>query len=140
AIAFLLFMLLRAIVTAFAGGTPAHGLQRIFVDAKYSMTDNLPMTHIQAMRGMVGVLPVTQTTWFGGYYQEPRNAFAKLVVDHTQLFDVYPDLNVDAETRARFESSRNAVIASEALAAQFGWKSGDLIPIRADIWPKEDGS
>src|SRR5262245_49968053 len=140
AIAFLLFMLLRAVVTAFAGGTPVHGLQRVFVDAKYSMTDNLPIAHILAIRRMPGVLSATQTTWFGGYYQEPRNAFAKLVVDHTQLFDVYPDLIIGADTRARFEASRHAVIASEALATQFGWKPGDLIPIRGDIWPKEDGS
>jgi putative ABC transport system permease protein len=140
AIAFLLFMLLRAIVTAFAGGVPPHGVQRVFVDAKYSMTDNLPIAHLETIRTLPGVATVTPMIWFGGYYQDPKNTFAKIVIDQDALFDVFPDMIVSAETRERFTSSKQAFIAAEALAVQYGWKPGDMVPIRGDIWPKSDGS
>ena len=140
AIAFLLFMLLRAIVTAFAGGVPPQGVQRVFVDAKYSMTDNLPIAHLETIRTLPGVASVTPMIWFGGYYQDPKNLFAKIVIDHEAFFDVFPDLIVSAETRERFTASKQAFIAAEALAAQYGWKPGDMVPIRGDIWPKSDGS
>ena len=43
AIAFLLFMLLQAISDAFSGGVSLEGMDRIVIDSKYSMTDNLPL-------------------------------------------------------------------------------------------------
>jgi putative ABC transport system permease protein len=47
---------------------------------------------------------------------------------------------VSEAARQRFLASRRAVIAAAPIAAQFGWQVGDPIPIRGDIWPKEDGS
>lgn len=139
-IAFFLFMLLRAIAAAFAGEVSPRGVQRVYVDAKYSMTDNLPLADVGAIGGVPGVASVTPMVWFGGYYREPKNAFAKIPVDHTRFFSVYPDLIVSTETLARFNDSRRAVVVADSLARRFGWKVGDVIPIRGDIWPKEDGS
>lgn len=139
-VAFLLFMLLRAIADAFAGGVADQGVQRVYIDAKYSMTDNLPVTHVQAVRDVPGVAGVAQMVWFGGYYQEPANAFAKMVVDHEHFFDVYPDMVVAPDVLDRFRAGKNSVVVAEALARTFGWQVGDVIPIRGDIWPKADGS
>ncbi len=139
-VAFLLFMLLRAIADAFAGGVADQGVQRVYIDAKYSMTDNLPVTHVRAVADVPGVAAVAQMTWFGGYYQEPANAFAKMVVDHEYFFDVYPDIIVATDVLDRFRAGKNSVIVAEALARTFGWQAGDVIPIRGDIWPKADGS
>lgn len=139
-IAFLLFMLLRAVAAAFAGGVVSQGVQRLYVDAKYSMTDNLPIAHIHAMRDLPGVADVTQMVWFGGYYQNPTQLFAKIPVDHTRFFTVFPDAIVSTEVLERFRASKRGVVVHESIVAQFGWAIGDVIPIRGDIWPKEDGS
>jgi putative ABC transport system permease protein len=140
AIAFLLFMLLRAIAAAFAGAAPSEGPKRVYVDAKYAMTDNLPIAAVQAIRDLPGVASTTPLTWFGGYYQTPQTRFAKQVVDHTQFTEVFPDLEVGSDTLTRFQSDKRAVIVDETLARQFGWHTGDVIPIVGDIWPKADGS
>ena len=139
-IAFLLFMLLRSIAAAFASGVAVEGPQRLYIDSKYSMVDNLPMSHIHAIGDVDGVADVTQVIWFGGYYQDQSNNFPKLVVDHERYLDVFPEVTVDDEVLNRFNQSRRGVLVAETIAAQFGWQVGDLIPIRGDIWPKEDGS
>lgn len=139
-IAFLLFMLLRAIAAAFSGGALLEGPQRLYIDARYSMTDNLPIAHVHAVRQLSGIRSMTPSIWFGGYYQEPGNAFAKLVIDPEQYFDVFPELQVSAEVLERFRLSRRAVIVSDIIVNEFGWQVGDLIPIVGDIWPKKDNS
>ncbi len=139
-IAFLLFMLLRAISTSFSGGLPADNVARLMLDAKYSMTDNLPMAHIHTVAQMPGVDSISGMVWFGGYYQDPKNKFAKAPVDHQTFFRVNPELIVADDVLQRFRASRRAVVVAESIARQFGWQVGDLIPIRGDIWPREDGS
>ncbi|MDP6377897.1 MAG: ABC transporter permease [Pseudomonadales bacterium] len=141
ATAFLMFMLLRAIAGAFAGDVAAiSGIQRLHVDSRYSMIDNLPVAHVNAIADMPGVRSVTPMVWFGGYYQLPENDFPKLVIDAQRIFEVYPEIIVDQATRERFLASRTAVIAHESVAREFGWRTGDAIPLIADIWPREDGS
>ena len=139
-VAFLLFMLLRAITTAISGGVTVAGAQRLIVDAKYSMTDNLPIAYVRAMREMPGVLEVTQMVWFGGYYQDPQVSFTTVPVDHTRYFDVFPEAVIAADVLERFQQSKRAVVAHESLVATYGWSVGDVIGLQGDIWPKEDGS
>lgn len=139
-IAFLLFMLLRSIAVAFSGGVSAEGLTRLIVDAKYSMTDNLPISYVQQIQALDEVAVATNLSWFGGYYQDPKNSFAKYPIDPISYFAVYTDFLIDDEVLQRFANTRVGIVVSESLAARFGWRTGDAIPIRGNIWPKEDGS
>ncbi|MYA65988.1 MAG: ABC transporter permease [Gammaproteobacteria bacterium] len=139
-IAFLLFMLLRAISDAFSGGVSLEGMDRIVIDSKYSMTDNLPLSYVQQIRSLDEVDQVTSMSWFGGYYREPRNSFATYPVDPESYFDIFPEQLISAETLGRFNNIRVSAVASEALAAQYGWNPGDTIPIIQDIFPQENGS
>jgi putative ABC transport system permease protein len=138
-VAFLLFMLLRAVAAAFAGGVGSQTVERLYIDARYSMTDNLPIAHARAVQEVPGVRSVTPVIWFGGYYQQPVHAFPKLVVDPHAYFDVFPEAQVDGEVLERFRAVRRAVVVAESIAEQFGWQPGDLIPIHGDIVPRQDG-
>ena len=139
-IAFLLFMLLQAISDAFSGGVSLEGMDRIVIDSKYSMTDNLPLSYVQQIRALDEVNQVTSMSWFGGYYREPRNSFATYPVDPESYFDIFTEQRISAETLGRFRNIRVSAVASEALAAQYGWNPGDTIPIIQDIFPQENGS
>jgi putative ABC transport system permease protein len=141
AIAFLLYVLLRAIATAFAGGATPPDVQRIMIDSRYSMTDNLPLAHLFAIAELDQVVAATPVVWFGGYYRDRASpSFAKLVVDPNRIVDVFPDLIVDTAAIDRFQAARTAVLVAEPIAQRFGWAAGDRIPVTGDIWPKEDGS
>ncbi len=139
-VAFVLCMLLRALSDAFTSGVSVPGVQRLLVDAKYAMTDNLPLAAVQTVRETPGVAEATPMSWFGGYYQDPAHAFAKAPVDPTRYFRIFPELVVADDVLARFQASRRAVVVPDAMAEEYGWRAGDLVPIVGDIWPKSDGS
>ena len=140
AIAFLLFMLLQAISDAFSRGVSLEGMDRIVIDSRYSMTDNLPLSYVQQVRSLDEVAQVTSMSWFGGFYREPRNSFATYPVDPASYFDIFREQRISSETLGRFRDIRVSAVASEVLAAQYGWETGDTIPIIQDIFPQENGS
>ncbi len=139
-VAFLLFMLLRAIAAAFAGGVTVAGADRLIVDARYSMTDNLPLAAVAQVRAIDGVSGVAQMNWFGAIYQDPKNSVAQYVVDPAAFFDVYRELIIDPEALTKFVATRTGVVVSTSLAQRFGLHVGDAIPLQGLIWPKQDGS
>ena len=139
-VAFLLFMLLRAVAAAFEGGVSLEGMDRIVVDSKFSMTDNLPYSYVHQIRSAEGIEQVTNISWFGGYYQDPKTSFATYTVDPTTYFDIFSDQAIDPATQQRFAKTRIAAVASNSLAAEYNWQVGDVISIQQDIWPKKDGS
>lgn len=138
-IAFLLFMLLRAVASAFSVGVTPQSVQRLYIDARYSMTDNLPIAHVNAVRQIAGVAAVTPVIWFGGYYQEPSNTFPQLVVDVDGYLGVYPEIDVPATVVEALRKSRRGVLVADEVAAQYGWQVGDVIPILGSITPRSDG-
>lgn len=139
-VAFLLFMVLNAIATAFSGGGSLEGAKRLIVDAKYSVTDNLPVSYLQQIRALDGVDEAVGVNWFGGYYQDPKTTFTTLSVDPLPYFSIYSDYDISPQTLEKFSTIRIAALASQALADKFGWSVGDHVVLRGDIWPKEDGS
>lgn len=140
AIAFLLFMLLRTVAGAFETGGNLVGVDRLIASPKYSIVDSLPVSQKQQILAIEGVAAVTQQQWFGGIYQDPKNFFPKYPVEPREFFAMYEELVIDPEQLDAFAAKRTAAVAEQQLADQFGWKIGDIIPIEADIWPKDDGT
>ena len=138
AIAFLLFMLLRAVAGAFDGGINLAGVDRLIVSPKFSVIDSLPVSQKQQLLAIEGVEQVASANWFGGKYQEPRNFFPKYPVEPEDYFGVYSELEISPEHLQAFVQTRVGAVASRSLAEQYNWSIGDIIPIEADIWPKAD--
>ena len=139
-LAFLLYTLLQAVSNAFAGGVTLAGMERIVIDSKYSLTDNLPLAYVQQIRSLDEVDQVTNVSWFGGYYKTPQNSFATYPVDPESYFDVFEEQKISHDALDRFKNTRISAVASRSLAAQYGWKIGDTISITQDIFPQENGS
>ena len=139
-VAFLLFGLLRSIADAFTVGVDIAGVDRLIVQPKYSIIDPLPIRHLSEIVQVPGVAMATHADWFGGFYQERKNFFPKYPVNAKEWFAVYPELRIDPGQLEAFENTRTAAVAPAEMAAKYGWKVGDKIPIEADIYPKKDNS
>ena len=139
-VAFLLFGLLRSIADAFTVGVDIAGVDRLIVQPKYSIIDPLPIRHLSEIVQVPGVAMATHADWFGGFYQERKNFFPKYPVDAKEWFAVYPELRIDPAQLEAFENTRTAAVVPAEMAAKYGWKVGDRIPIEADIYPKKDNS
>ncbi len=141
-VAFLLFGLLETVDYAFShpsGGNS--GADRLITINKYSITLSLPFSDAQEIKNTKGVAAVTWLSWFGAYYQDPKNFVFALPIDSDSYFDVYnDDFVIAGDQMQAFRNTRTGVLASSALLKQFGWKVGDKVPLHSAIWTQKDGS
>jgi putative ABC transport system permease protein len=138
-IAVFLLCVLRSIVVALDKGIEAASASRLMVQSAVSLFVGLPISYQEKLAGIEGVQAISKWQWFGGVYQDPSNFFGQFAVDSQNLFDVYPEIQVDPEARRQFEGRRNACIVGDQLAAQFGWQVGDRIPLQGALFPHPDG-
>lgn len=138
-VAFLLYSLLSAIGYAFKSGADLADAERLVVIDKVSLINPLPISYQNKIAATPGVESVTHASWFGGYYQDPRNQMPQFPVEPAEYFAMYPELKVPPEQLEAWTNNRIGMVVGEEIAAQFGWSVGDRIPLQATIWEKADG-
>ena len=118
------------------------GADKLVTTNKYSITLPLPFADAQQIRSVPGVAEVTWISWFGGYYQEPKNFVFALPVDTDSYFNLHKgEFVVSDEQMQAYRNTRTGALVNSALLKKFGWKIGDKIPLHSTIWTqKDDGS
>jgi putative ABC transport system permease protein len=139
-VAFLLFGLLMTIRAAFSFGVDIAGLDRLVLIHKVSLIMPLPISYLDRLRSTEGVTLATHNTWFGGVYQDPSNFFAQIALDPEAYFALYPEFKLPPEQMKAWLADRQGAVAGRDIAERFGWKIGDRIPIRGDIWRPRAGN
>lgn len=139
-IAFLLFGMLRTLQAALTGGADLAGVDRLMTIHKVALINPLPMSYANRIRGLPGVRAVGWQNWFGGIYQDDRNQVAAMAVDVPTFFDLYTEYHLTDAQRKAWENDRTGAIVGKAIAARFGWKVGDKIPLRSNIFTQKNGS
>jgi putative ABC transport system permease protein len=138
-VAFLLFGVLQTMRAALTGSAELAGVDRLMTIHKISLIQPLPRSYLNRVLSVDGVRTATALSWFGGVFQEDRNQIAAMAVDPETFFEVYPEYELSDEARAAFAADRTAAIVGEIVAQRFGWKVGDTIPMRSNIYTKSDG-
>jgi putative ABC transport system permease protein len=138
-VAFLLFGILMTIRMAFSFGVEIAGLDRLVLIHKVSLIMPLPVSYQARLQSVPGVQRVTHQTWFGGVYQDPSNFFAQMAVDPESFLAIYPEFKVPPDQLKAWLADRQGALVGRDLAARFGWKIGDRIPIQATIWQPKQG-
>ena len=137
--AFLLFGLLQALSVFFTAGVDFVGASRLISQSRVSFTDSLPIRLLPEIEAIPGVKDVSHDQWFGGVYGENRQMFT-FASDPVRLRRVYPEwVMTDAEWSA-FEQTRTGAIVGRVVADQYGFKVGDKLPLKSNIFPQKNGS
>jgi len=139
-VAFLMFGVLGAMTRAFSAGADLAGVDRLLVIHKVSLVQPLPESYRSRIRQVEGVARVSSATWFGGVYQDDRNQIPTFPVDGEEYLAIYPEYVIPAEGKERWLADRRGAIVGRPVAEEFGWKVGDTIPLRSNIWRQGDGS
>ena len=139
-LAFLMFGMLDALRTSLAGVVNVVGADRLLTMSKINMTVALPRAHYEKIRAVPGVKAAAPFNWFGGLYKDAKQPIQLQVTEPDALLQVYPELKLKPEEIAAWKANRQGLIIGPALAQQYGWKVGDRVPIRSQIWRKLDGS
>lgn len=139
-VAFVLFGLLQGVNQGMNALVDNLDVDRLYVSARISMTDGLPIAHRDKIATVPGVKAISHWTYFGGYYQDQRTPIPAFATDAQALFEIYKELRIELEYMEAMKRTRTGVLVSEALAAKHGWKVGDRIPIGTTIWTTKSGS
>jgi putative ABC transport system permease protein len=133
-VALFLFGMLAAIRGAFNQGVDVAGADRLVVINRVSLISPVPLSYMDKIRQIKGVKYITHMSWFGGVYQDPKNFFPKFAVDVENQRLVYPELLVSDAEWNNFVKDREGAVVGASVAKRFGWKVGDRIPIKGDIF------
>jgi putative ABC transport system permease protein len=142
-IAFLLFGLLESVRTSMVEGVNMAGADRLVLRNKAGLTAPLPLAYYEKIKAVDGVRAVASQSWFGGEFRTPQNPkepFAMFATQPGPLLEVQSDMKLTPDEQKAWVSDRQALIVGKTLAQHFGWKKGDHIPIRSQIFRKTDGT
>ena len=139
-LSFLLFGLLDALRSSLSGAINLAGADRLMMTSKINVTVSLPIAYYEKVKATPGVRAAVPFTWFGGIYKDSRNQIQVQVTKADDLMAVYPELILKPGEFEAWKHDRQGMIVGPGLANIYGWKVGDRVPIRSDIWRKEDGS
>ena len=134
-VAILAFGLLRTVIAAWYAGVESAAPDRLISRNKISITFPLPLAQKAQIERIPGVVGVTHGTWFGGIYKDPKNFFAQIAMEGPESFTFYPEIVVDPAAVDAFAKEPQAAIVGSALATRFGWKVGDVVPLKGTIYP-----
>ena len=138
--AFLMFGMLDALRTSLAGVVNVVGADRLLVQSKVNMIVPLPRAHYEKIRATKGVKAAASFNWFGGMYKDAKRPIQMQATDPDQFLAVYPELKLKPAEIVAWKQNRQGMIIGKLLADANGWKVGDRVPIRSQIWRKADGS
>jgi putative ABC transport system permease protein len=134
AVAVLAYGMLQTVVDAWYAGAAASSATRLVTRSSISLAVWLPGSYEPRIRGVEGVKRVARSNWFGGIYQEPKNFFPQFAVSDNYL-ELYPDFVLSDTERAAWLRDRKGALVGRQLADKYGFKVGDVLPIRGTIFP-----
>ena len=134
-VAILAFGLLRTVISAWYAGADAASDKRLVVRSSISLIFPLPLAYAEKLRNIEGVTAVGWANWFNGVYIDERNFFPQFGVDAESHFKLYPEYLVPGEQLHDFQHDRRGAIVGRKLASRYGWKIGDVVPIKGTIYP-----
>ncbi|MBP1203924.1 putative ABC transport system permease protein [Duganella sp. 1411] len=134
-VAIFAFGLLQTVIDAWYAGAEGASNTTLVTRNKTSLVFPLPLSYEARIRAVPGVTGVGYANWFQGVYKDPKNFFAQFAISGASYLDIYPDYLLPPEQRAAFLRDRKGAIVGRKLANQFGFKVGDVIPLKGTIYP-----
>jgi len=134
-VAILAFGLLRTVVESWFAGAENASTTRLVTRNAISLVFPLPITYGERIRRVEGVIGVSHANWFGGVYVSEKNFFPQFAVDAATYLPLYPEYRIPPEQMKAFLLDRKGCVVGRKLALQYGFKVGDLVPLRGTIFP-----
>ena len=127
--------LLRTLESDPTGGK---GMFRLIVRHKVSLTNWVLESYMPKIAQLPGVTDVVRMNWFGGAYidQKPENMFARFSTSDAQTFlKVFDEAAVVQGSAKDWIDDRTGLLAGELLMKKYGWKLGQKVTLKGDIYP-----
>ncbi|MBX3263361.1 MAG: ABC transporter permease [Labilithrix sp.] len=136
AVALVAFIMLRTVLWAWSAAAEYAAQDRIGTRHKVTFIMPLPLRYADDVRAVPGVKQATYMNWFGAKIPtQPDEFFASMAVESKTFFDVYDEMVVSPEDKARWLADKKGAIVGHVLAKKMGWKVGDKVVLEGTIYP-----
>ncbi len=142
-VGFSLFLVVSLInfLVLLEGPTSDDSALRLAVRRSSSLTDSMPLAHLEKIKAVPGVRTAMPFTWFQGIYGgEMKNFFGNFTVDPQVIFTMFGEVLLDEPSRLAFQREKSACIVGQVTAKRFGWRVGDRITLVSQIHFDPEGS
>lgn len=122
----------------FFGSAPKSQALRLVTRHKVSIVLPLPSSYLYKIETVPGVEAVVPWQWYQGTFRDSRdqrNFFPRLAVEPDRLFKVYLDYQIPEDQKKAFLADRGSCIVGKAIADRLGFKIGDRMQVKGDIFP-----
>ncbi len=136
---FATFAVLGALRFSLDSGSGSIAERRLIVGHEAGLMQTLPMAYKAKLSTLAGMGTISHATWMGTYFREQRNMMMSFAVDGGTWLSTHPDMLVDPKTRSSFLGDRRSILVAKALADKFGWKSGQIVPLKSVMYAPPSG-
>jgi putative ABC transport system permease protein len=108
---------------------------RLVVINRTAMRWGLPESYSQKIANLPDVVAVNRMVWFQGVYDSPKHQFSTVAVDADNLDIIWPENGFDPATVDLLRKRRDGALVGAATMRRFGWKIGQNVVLRSQIYP-----
>ena len=135
----ILGVLMALYYALFHGEAPKAQMLRVVTRHKVAIAFAMPVYYRDKIARLPGVKQVCTWQWYGGAYKDEERDrskfFPRFGVEADRFFEVYPDYRVPAAQKLAFQKDIAGALVGAHLAANQGFKLGDKIKIKGNIFP-----
>lgn len=129
------FVFIRTFIEAWYAGVKTTAKNRLVVRNAVSLIFPLPISYFNTITQVAGVEKAGYGNWFGGIYKDEQySSFQQFAINSSYL-DLYPELIINPLERLAWESNRQGALIGRQMAAEYGFKVGDIIQLKGTIFP-----
>jgi putative ABC transport system permease protein len=131
----LAFGLLRLTLDEWHSGVKAAANNRLITVHAMSDSLQLPLAYKERLALIPGVQLVHYGNVFGVEYRDAKESFGAFAEQMGTFFETYPEILLSDGERLALLKDRSGCLIGWKLATRFGWKLGDVIPLKGTTHP-----
>ncbi|MFN9717412.1 MAG: ABC transporter permease [Planctomycetota bacterium] len=108
---------------------------RIVVMNIQGFSGEMPISMVDQVSGMKGIVAAVPLSWYGGDYKEERMPFAQFATDPRKAFEVWTEYTIAPDQLKAWQENRQGCVCDRRIAEKRGWKIGERIPLKSSIYP-----
>jgi putative ABC transport system permease protein len=138
--AFLLFGILQGFANGLDHAVALTHADVLLTFSRVSQVEPLPVSLIAQIKTVPGVRGATPVIPLISTYRTPTQFVPVEAVDPKQILTVDPGLVIPQSMIDTLTRTRTGAIVGRSMAARYGWKVGDRVPLRALTMQNSDGT
>ncbi len=132
---FLVVMLYSFLSVQDANNEASKVHNRIIAMNVQGLTGDVPIAYVDRIRKIEGVRYAVPYSWYGGMYKDDKITFGQFGTDANSIMNVLEEYKLAPEQLAAWKADKTGCVVGSILARNKGWKLGDKVPLKGDIYP-----